>query len=249
MLCLKELPEHSPVFRELAKAMSSLKFKVTTEICGAYHYVDTTSDWDTFYREFLNPNNKELLRQIRGAQREKFNLSVEKVSKNIYPAFESALAIYAKRRSSKGGYNPYHSEERRGFVKAVIHAFEKKGKVELNFLKDSDGNIWAFLLDWLHDGTRYHWNHAYNEEFKKYSPGKILIYMLMEEGFKDPAIRAINHMRGSILHKGKLANKSENLVAITIKNPYSRRIMGVGFTNPLVILHSKMAQAAKRTKR
>lgn len=219
---ITEIPESKIDIDLFIKCFNKQGYKVEVKRPNGFYYVDTNSDWDSYYNEFIKPNNKDLLKDLRQISRKNIKLSVESINHNIYPKLKEILYLYEKRRNSLGQFNSYNTKERQNFVQSVIELYEKKGWVELSLLKDNDNNIWAFQLDWMFNAIRYHWNHAYNEDFKKYSPGKILLYMLMERAFQRSEEIQCNHMRGLATYKNKLANRKEYLLQIKIINPDSK---------------------------
>lgn len=195
------------------------------------YYVDTTGDWDSFYLNFISKNNKDLLKDLRKIDRSGINLTVHQIRESVWPSLKEVLEIYAQRRKSLGQKNTYNDSSRELFVKSVIQAYEKSGNVELSLLKDQNDQVWAFQLDWIWEGVRYHWNHAFNEDFKTFSPGKILLLKLLEISFADPKIVEVNHMRGNATYKSKLADKTRPYLFIQIVNPFSWRKRVVVFFN------------------
>lgn len=191
---------------------------------GAF-YINTQSDcWETFEQNWFNKNNKDLLKSERRLEKDFIKLKLVKYSTNIYNQLIKNAPLYANRRSSLGQYNLYNDLKYKKFLKDVISDYEKEGKAEFHELVDENGIIWAFQLDWLDGGVRYHFNHAYNEDFKRYSPGKILLKKLMKSAFYNDLISACNHMRGLSSYKSKLANEKFYLVKLTIENPLSKKL-------------------------
>lgn len=231
-----EMPNNYVNLNMWQKTAMKKRFKPIMNLEKGFYYVNTTENWDYYYKDFIEPRNKDLLKDLRKIKRLGIDLRLESHREDVYSKLQSVLHLYAQRRESLGQVNSYETPERRGFVKDVIEGYEKNGWVELTFLKDQSEEIWAFQLDWVFEGVRYHWNHAYNEQFKKYSPGKILLYMIMKRSFEDPNERECNHMRGLAGYKGKLANQSEPLLTISIKNPYSWRNKWANIYNKLSYL-------------
>lgn len=222
-LTLSEIPAPSTNIPLLIESLQKKGFKASSNTSSGFFFVDTTSDWGSFYNNFFKTNNKDLLKDLRKIERNGIQLKLESHRNDIYRKLEDVLHLYAQRRNTLGQKNTYETEERRGFVKEITEAYEKKGWVELSFLKDQENNIWAFQLDWLYQGVRYHWNHAYNEDFKKYSPGKIILFKLMKRSFGNPQEIQCNHMRGLAGYKNKLANQQCPLITLRVENSYSIR--------------------------
>ena len=125
------------------------------------------------------------------------------------------------------------------FFIQVIEAYEKFSGVELHLLQDDQMNTWAFQLDWLRNGIRYHYMHAYNEAYKKYSPGKLLLYKLLQSSFSDVTIRECNYMLGESDYKQRFADSCEAYVSIAITNKSSMRLKLTRVASRLVQLRNK----------
>jgi hypothetical protein len=224
-ITLENIPASNMLPLSLVDKMKDVGFTVEKKEGYGFYTTDTTRDWDKYFETFIRPANKDLLKDLRKLERNGVELSVQTIRKNVYDHLETVLNLYAQRRKSLGQANSYETDERKEFVKRITTAYEESENVELSLLIDSSQNVWAFQLDFLWDGVRYHWNHAYNEDYKKYSPGKILLLKLMEASFKDPSVHEVNHMRGASSYKSKLADTFNPYINIMIINPYSKRLM------------------------
>jgi hypothetical protein len=215
---LSELPEHNLLVKALSIALKKVDISFKIDKPNGFLYSLTNTNYEKFFENFLKPRNKDLLKDLRGLNSRGINLSLETINTNIYEKLSEVLKLYESRRTTLGQENSYNTEERRHFVKQVCDAFEKKGMAELTILKDESNNLWAFQLDWISNGIRYHWNHAFNEDFKKHSPGKIILYYLLEQSFNSSNINECNHMRGELGYKTKLAEHHQSLIRISIYN-------------------------------
>lgn len=223
-MTIQNVPVPSAVASGLKKSLVDEGFSCHEQGGFGFYTVDTSGDWSTYFERFIKPQNKDLLKDLRRLDREGVRLEVLSYRHNVYNKLVPLLDLYAQRRSSLGQSNSYETKERRAFVEQVTTAFEKGNHVELSVLQDEAGEPWAFQLDFLWEGTRYHWNHAYNEDFKKHSPGKILLLRLLESSFEDPAIREVNHMRGSADYKSKLADTFNPYINYQVVNTKSKRL-------------------------
>lgn len=232
-ITLENIPATNSLPLILAGKMMELGFVVEKKEGFGFYTVDTTSVWETYFNSFVKPANKDLLKDLRKIEREGIELSVQHIRKGVYNKLKTVLDLYAQRRQSLGQPNTYETQERKEFVQRIMASFEESENVELSLLLDGAKNVWAFQLDFLWEGVRYHWNHAYNEDFKKYSPGKILLLKLMEASFHDPSIKEVNHMRGASAYKSKLADTFNPYINLKIINPYSKRLKWLKVWNKL----------------
>ncbi len=223
-LSLKNIPISSDSFTWFKKSLELVKldFKETTP--NGYFWVDTYDlSWEAYEKEIFNPKNKDLLKSERRLQREKIILNVKTFTEDIYSHVIGNLNLYEQRRNSLRQKNTYLTVERKKFLRMATALYEKEKSVSLTTLNDETNEVWAFQLDWLVNGVRYHWNHAYNENYKRFSPGKLLLKLIMKDSFKDPNILACNHMRGLSKYKGKLVDNEALLGCISLNNPKSFR--------------------------
>jgi CelD/BcsL family acetyltransferase involved in cellulose biosynthesis len=223
VLILDNIPESDPGLPVLQKALATLG-PVERSVSNGFYSVNTAKTWDAYFEAVVKSRNKDLLKDLRKLEREGIRLDIERYRTNIFSQLQNLMTMYAGRRAAMGQTNSYTDPARQNFVREVLASREPQGGAELSILKDGAGNAWAFQLDWLDQGTRYHWNHAYNHDFKKYSPGKLLLYKMMEADFANPEMQSINHMRGMAGYKTTLADTSENLIMIKVNNPKSSRL-------------------------
>lgn len=217
------IPKISPAWQPLVQALEMYGFHVEVDNRYGFWEVDTKGDWDSFFHSFFYQNNKDLLKDIRKLQREKIYLHIVSVQSNISQQLYKLLPLYRQRRETRGEWYKYDDHRYFQFLINVIQAYESFNAVELSILEDDNETPWAYQLDWIDKGVRYHWMHAYNEQFKKYSPGKILLYELLKKSFQDPNIKKCNFMRGEADYKKKLANIRQEYVYIRIRNQWSFR--------------------------
>lgn len=223
-LILTEFPESSTSLKQLKDNLLKHKFDVKRDTPNGFYSMRTDkSSWALFEESYFNPNNKDLLKSLRRINKQGFELKVVHIEKNIYQNLIKCLELYSQRRETLGQFNNYETPKLRSFLKNVIVSYEKNGNVELSILKEKDV-IWAFQLDWIFNGVRYHWNHAFNEDFKRYSPGKILLKELLKKSFNDNNVVSCNHMRGLSNYKTKFTDRKEMLVRLKVENPKSFRL-------------------------
>jgi CelD/BcsL family acetyltransferase involved in cellulose biosynthesis len=223
VLILDNIPESDSGLPVLEKTLAAIA-PVERWVSNGFYSVSTIKNWDEYREQVLRPANKDLFKDMRKMEREAMHLNIERHRTGIFLHMQNLMEMYAQRRTTLGQTNNYNDTARQNFLQEVLASREPQNAVELSILKDADGNAWAFQLDWLDAGTRYHWNHAYNHDFKKYSPGKLLLYKLMEADFGNLEMKSINHMRGMAGYKTTLADTCEHLIMLRVNNPKSWRL-------------------------
>lgn len=239
-LFIPYIPAESPAWQALVQALESYGFYVEVDKSHGFWEVDTSGDWDDYFSTFFYQNNRDLLKDIRRLQRERRYPCLVVIRSNIIHHLYKLLPLYQQRRKTKGEWYKYEDPRYTQFLIDVIQAYEHVGAVELSVLEDNNGVPWAYQLDWIDKGIRYHWMHAYNEEFKKYSPGKILLYELLYRSFKDPAIYKCNFMRGEAEYKKRFANIRREYVNILVYNARSLRSQATRIASWLVRLRDSI---------
>lgn len=237
-LILTSLPEHSINLKYFIEALEKEKLEHEIDDPNGFAYVATKDDWEGFLKTEFNPKNKDLAKSERRVAKQGYQLKFNAYRENVYQELLKNIDLYAQRRESLGQFNNYETDNLKQFLKNIIEAYEAKKMVELTVL-EADGETWAFQLDWIRNKTRYHWNHAYNEEYKRYSPGKLILKEVMKESFHDPNIDYCNHMRGLSSYKDKFTTEKQMLKRIKIENPSSKKIK-------LTRLVSKTLKAVKK---
>ena len=222
-LILSEIPENTQSYHQFLDEFKSRNYKVKKEKRNGFQYIKTSGDWDDYNEKQFKPKNKDLAKSERRILRNEYELKFTSYNENVYEHLLKNIDLYAQRRESLGQLNNYETDNLKNFLKNIIDQYEQKKMVELTVLK-ANNEVWAFQLDWLNNNTRFHWNHAYNEDYKRYSPGKIILKELMRRSFNSSSIEACNHMRGLSSYKDKFTENKEYLLFSKIENRKSFRL-------------------------
>lgn len=219
------IPENSIGLDYFKNSVINNGLKPSIDIPNGFYYVSTKSDfWKDFKNEEWHLSNKDLMKSIRRISSDNLELSYERITKNVYERLIQHKTIYDDRRKTLNQFNYYNFDNFNKFLEKVIDNFEKENGVELTFLKNKNSEVLAMQLDWIIDGIRYHWNHAYNEDYKRYSPGKVLLLQILEKSFSENRILECNHMRGISSYKKSFTNNKVMLLRIRLENENSLRI-------------------------
>lgn len=222
-LILTSLPESSKNVSAFIKVLEQQKVSFKLEELNGFVYTKTKGDWNHYLEEKFNPKNKDLAKAERRIDRQGYKLKFTSYKENVYKELLKNIDLYAQRRESLGQFNDYETENLKNFLRNIIETYEEKKMVELTVL-EADNETWAFQLDWIANRTRYHWNHAYNEDYKRYSPGKLILKELLRSSFKNPDIDYCNHMRGLSSYKEKFTEERQMLKSIEFENPKSKKM-------------------------
>jgi hypothetical protein len=221
---LTEIPVNSKLYLLLPKLLDQKNIIHKKDYPNGFHFIDTKiTNW-TNYEVIFNQNNKDLQKSERRMKTDEISLDIVKHRSDVYSKLIENIDLYAARRATLNQKNTYETQERNLFLESIIAEKEKINGVELTQLVDGSGVVWAFQLDWIDNKIRYHWNHAYNEDYKRYSPGKFLLKEIMKQSFEDSEILECNYMRGLSDYKSKLVNQKIMFFRIVFENPRSIKI-------------------------
>ena len=223
-LNLMLLPQFSTSINLINELFSNESFEVARVDTVGFRYEKTIDNWEAYYEGVFNNKNKDLSKGERRLQADEIKYSFKIHTDNIFDNFIASVDLYASRRETLGQYNFYEDRSYRTFLKKVCENYEKSGGVVFTVMQDNEGENMAIQLDFINKGIRYHWNHAFNEDYKRYSPGKILLKEILKNSFEDPNISACNHMRGLSRYKDAFTTYQEMMPSFKIKRINSPRI-------------------------
>lgn len=203
----------------------SKQFKINENETYGFLYEKTINSWNTYLDNVFNKKNKDLNKGERRLKKDSIDYSFKTYNKNVFERFIASIDLYAQRRETLGQYNYYKDYNYRMFLKSVCNNYEQFGGVEFTVMKDSRKNVaMAIQLDFINKGIRYHWNHAFNEDYKRYSPGKLLLKEILKNSFADSNILACNHMRGLSNYKKSFTTYEEKMLSYRIERVNSIRV-------------------------
>lgn len=224
-LNLNQLPHSSDGLEWINNVFSNTFFKINRIDTVGFSFEKTIGNWDSYFESVFNKKNKDLSKGERRLKSDGIAYTFETYTVNVFDRFIANVDLYASRRKTLGQHNFYGDKNYRMFLKNVCENYEKFHGIEFTVMKDSNTDIeMAIQLDFINKNTRYHWNHAYNENYKRYSPGKILLKEILKKSFEDPNILACNHMRGLSKYKEAFTSYQEIMPSIKIENVNSPRI-------------------------
>ncbi len=234
------VPESSNGWKELKAAFEKSGFRAEIRRHRHFYRIDTTSNWDDYYNDFLHKSLRDVRGRFNRLKKANLSYTVHETLNDISKHLDSLLEIYDQRRQSTGQKNAFAREAHRKMLEQVIKCYEKKGWVKLSYLLGSDDKIWAYQLDFIKDGIQYHYTPAFDEEYKFYSPSKILLYETLKKAFQDKSIREFNFMRGESPYKTQYARQKEDYIFIDVINMYSATNKKMYFLKKLSRLKNKL---------
>lgn len=222
---LNILPQSSDSLKWIKSVFTDPLFKITRIDTAGFCFEKTVGNWDSYFESVFNKKNKDLSKGERRLKADEIEYHFETYRENVFDRFIATVELYASRRETLGQYNYYEDKSYRMFLKNVCENYEKFQGIEFTVMKDSRRDVeMAIQLDFINKNTRYHWNHAFNEDYKRYSPGKILLKEILKNSFEDPNIFVCNHMRGLSKYKETFTSYQDTLPSFRIQRVSSLRI-------------------------
>lgn len=241
-LVLDLIPETSPCWRPFVAKLEQLGFVVETDQSRRFYRIDTTQDWQSFERDFLHKRLADMRNRRNRLEKHGLKIQIETITQDIQEHLPKLFEVYHQRRIAKGQSYATSSPEMRCFLTKVVAAYERLNSVRLSLLREHQGQVMAYQLDWVHQGIRYHYKPTFLAHFGQYSPGKILLFETIRESFFDPEIVEFNFMRGESEYKTQFADQSEAFVTIRVTNPWSALAKITGFASRLVRLRDSASK-------
>lgn len=222
-LFLPYIPSSSRTWPALLAALRSKGFDVQSGSAKAFYKVDTTGDWQTYERDYLQRKCSGLKTARNRLLRENVSLTWEPISLSSKDHFSRFIRLYGQRRQSLAQANAIEKDQAfLSFLKDVALQFEQQGRLRFTALRDSQ-DVWAYALDWFHNGIWFSFMPVFDDRFKSFGPGKLLISEILKHAFHNPDVAEYNFMRGGSSYKTQFATASEEYCNIEVKNHLSHR--------------------------
>jgi CelD/BcsL family acetyltransferase involved in cellulose biosynthesis len=222
-LQLDLIPSSSENWRLLVDALQAIGYAPTVTTDRRFLKLDTTASWQDYYTGYLLKHFADFKTVHNRMKTDGVSPRVEILYSGIAPHLHRVLEHYRQRRDAKAQPDPFDDPSFGTFIDAVLPAYERLGCVAFSRLFAGD-DVWAYSLDWLHRGVWYYYLPAFDERFKRYAPGKLLLYEVIKRAFENPNIQEFNFMRGESRYKRQFASESEAYMSISLCNPKSMRI-------------------------
>jgi CelD/BcsL family acetyltransferase involved in cellulose biosynthesis len=176
--------------------------------------VDTTADWQTYWKGLSAKLRKTLNaqdRQLRARGRLAWQDAAQ--AERWADWLEAWLLLEAAGWKGMGGSAILHRPEEARFYRHVIKAAVHKRRLHLFVLTLDDRLIAAHLM--LAENGMLHWlKTAYDETLAHYGPGALLLRFALQECFADPSALMVSS--GSAAWTARWATRFESLMRVRI---------------------------------
>lgn len=189
--------------------------------------VDTSGTWEDYFTAERNQQLRDVRGRINRIAKSGYVVTSRIIQKDIVYYLDDFLFHFTRRRTSKGEKNSYENASKIRLIRDVIRDGEITGKVQMSILEDQNGEVWAYQFDLIdrERGIWYHYAPTFNDKFRQFSPSKVLLFEMLREAFRDPAIKEFNFMRGEADYKKQYTDAYDVYMQVDVTNRFSRKIM------------------------
>jgi CelD/BcsL family acetyltransferase involved in cellulose biosynthesis len=143
------------------------------------------------WQEYLRSLNKKMLKDTERQIRRLENLGSLRFEAVEVPDEVDRLLVYYHRQKRSRDYadhvavDSFGTMEGRGFLRELSRKTCKNGWLDLSYLKlDGVEEPLAISISFLYNGRFYYWLPSINGKYLRYSPGRILLFYLLQESFE-----------------------------------------------------------------
>ncbi len=221
-LSLVNFPENSPNFQFCEARLRALLGKLEPFEEVPCPFVTLKGEWEDYYHTLSKSLRQDIRTQHNKLKRE--GISFEFVRKSVIDELElgKIANIHMKKLKylvSKGRgnrSNMFQNPIAMSFLEEVLPVLNHSGKIDFAYIS-FDGEIAAYVLGFKHNRIHYFWNTGYTPQFSNFSPGKILLYYLIEHHFRS-GYWELDFLRVREEYKTKWATGERFNHGIVIKN-------------------------------
>lgn len=176
-----------------------LKIESSTEKVN--YRINTDGSLERFEQALGSKGMKEINYYRRRAQKDGLSVVYREIKQNTLGLFDRYLPWYSTRRNSRSQSNVFELfPEVLPFLRNVIPAYEKKGQIRFSMLELDEKPV-AVSLNLFYEGILYYYMPMFDEDYRKYAPGKLLLFELIKTAINSEDVREVNLMRGGSQYK------------------------------------------------
>lgn len=191
-------------------------------------FIKVDSNWESYYKSVSRNLRSDANRKLNKLKKT-FEFKFEKVEPRSPGEFKkylnSFMDINRKRWVQKNERNifSFNSVEHQQFYRAVTTKFSQRG-LTLFYVLHLDGKPVAYIYCFKYNDKIYHWNTAFDPAYFRFSIGKVLHRLAIEDIFKS-GYTELDFMRGDEEYKLKWTRKARvnsEIVLLNSNNILSR---------------------------
>jgi CelD/BcsL family acetyltransferase involved in cellulose biosynthesis len=211
-LWLDEVPSRSAVLPHFRQALGG---QAQVAACSRSHYIDATTDWETFKQGLSRSTRKHLTRQTRRFS-ESFNCRFQRVEtvEELAPAIDALVKLHQARWTSKGEPGAFALPGMEELLRGAARAGLAEGRLRLWTLK-LDGRIVAVRIAFLDNGVVHAIQGGFDPAYTKESLGSVMLGLCIKDCIEDESVREYDFMGGTDSYKDWWSKNGRETVALT----------------------------------
>lgn len=189
-------------------------FRFTIEQEDTSAVLSLARDFESYLQRLPSKDRHELRRKRRRLAREVPDASIRRATSETLEAdMERFVAMH---RGAEGLKGHFMRPEIATFFERVARALDRLGWLRLDFLEVA-GRPLATTFSFEYNNSFYLYNSAFDQEWRKLSPGVVLVSHLIEESI-DRGLRTFDLLRGPERYKYQLGAQAVPLHNVRIFN-------------------------------
>ena len=211
-LWLKEVPSGSSVLPHLREALGP---EAEVESCNRSHYIDTTTDWESFKQSLSRSTRKHLTRQTRRFF-EAYDCRFRRVEREeeLGQAMDALVRLHQARWRSKGEPGSFSMPGIEELFREAARDGLREGKLRLWAL-ELNGEIAAVRLAFFDNGAVHAIQGGFDPVYTKESLGSVMLGMCIRDCIEDDRVREYDFMGGTDSYKDWWTKNGRETVTLT----------------------------------
>lgn len=203
LLVLDDLVDGNPVISVVSKWLEGNRSRLRYDLkMGRYFYVNLNRSWSQVLQEM----SKDFVRRNINLARNRISKagSWELISNPKWGAetiISKAAPMHIRRQSELRRASFYEGDSSRKFIHSIIDESNSDGIFRSYWLRFEKKEI-AYLLGFEQNSVFYAWNMAFNPEFARFFPSKLLLFEAIKDCY-NRKLKEFNFMRGESDYKEK----------------------------------------------
>ena len=211
-LWMNEVPWDSMILRGFEGALGEA---AQVEPCNRSHYIDTTTDWDTFRLGLSRSTRKHLTRQMRRFF-DTYECEFNRVRTldELVPAMDALVRLHQARWTSKGEPGSFALPGVEELLRESARYALSKGLLRLWTLK-LNGEMAAVRLAFFDKGVVHAFQGGFDPVYAKDSLGSVMLGLCIKDCLEDPEVREYDFMGGTDSYKDWWTKAGRETVSLT----------------------------------
>jgi len=187
LVCLSRVPEQSFLVEHGRELSSGYGLRSRTLLIGENRIIPVHTGWDTW-----TAGNRGLAKALRHQMRllkKQGDLQFQSIhnTENLEDHLSTFFTIEAAAWKGTVGAAILHHEQQRWFYINLARRAAESGQLALHFLR-LDDRVLAGLFCLCIGDTCYFLKTGYDADYRRHSPGNLILFKALEQCFADPAI-------------------------------------------------------------